>query len=73
MYAVPVITMKFFAKEPQNWRELQGRVKEILIRAGLRAEKEKKVKLVRGKAKIDVFAEKIDSIPIIKIICECKY
>lgn len=65
--------MEFFCKKPQNWQELENRVQEILNKSGFNAEKDKTIKLVRGEAKIDVFAEKIDSDPPLKIICECKY
>jgi hypothetical protein len=65
--------MKFLSKLPQNWQELEDKVEDILNKSGFKAEKNKLIKLVRGEVKIDVFAEKNNSTPPIKILCECKY
>lgn len=59
-------------QEPDNWKDLQDKVGEILKQSNFKVEIEKKVQSIRSEIEIDVFAtELIDGRPY-KIICECK-
>lgn len=58
---------------PKNWRDLQNKTCKMLLECGFDAEVEKEVKLVRGKTKIDVFANDKAQKPEIIYFCECKY
>lgn len=58
---------------PKNWRDLQNKTCKMLLECGFLAEVEKEVKLVRGKTKIDVFANDKTQKPEIIYFCECKY
>jgi hypothetical protein len=42
---------------PSSWQDLQQQSAQILAECGFAVEVEKKVKLVRGQAEIDVYAE----------------
>ena len=60
-------------KEPASWQELQNYCAMVLQQCGLDAETEKLVKLVRGKAEIDVFATENHQGRNYMILIECKY
>jgi hypothetical protein len=59
-------------KIPDNWRDLQSKVAEILERCGFKVEIEKRIITVRGTVEIDVYAEEIINGRKNVIICECK-
>jgi len=58
---------------PDDWRDLQRKVARILSDCGFEVEVEKVVKLVRGKAEIDVYAEEVVDGRKYSLVCECKY
>lgn len=60
-------------KKPNDWRDLQNMVSQILIECGLRVEIEKKITSIRGKIEVDVFAEETVHNRPYTILCECKY
>jgi len=58
---------------PDNWKDLQNEVGEILSQCGFTVEVEKKVTTARGEAELDVYAEEIIKGRKYTIICECKF
>jgi len=58
---------------PSDWQALQSNVGMILKQCGFDVEIEKKIKIARGKVKIDVYAEEIVKGRKYSIVCECKY
>lgn len=58
---------------PNDWKDLQNKVSEILTRCGFSTQIEKKVKLARGSKEIDVYAEENIDFRKYSIIIECKY
>ena len=58
--------------EPKDWRSLQTRSAAILNESGLAAETDREVKLVRGAAKVDVYAWDEQSTPPSSLAVECK-
>ena len=61
------------ANIPENWRDLQACVAEILSQCGFNVDLERVIELGRGKAEIDVYAEEAHRGRLNRIICECKY
>lgn len=57
---------------PNGWRDLQEKVRSILMDCGYEAEVEKEINLGRGKAVVDVYAHKSAGLSV-TIICECKH
>lgn len=49
--------LKINDKEPNDWKELQNFVAEILIECGYKVDIEKTIQTVRGSVEIDVYAE----------------
>jgi hypothetical protein len=62
--------MKLTNKQPQDWKDLQNKVAEILSECGFNVEME--VETARGKGEIDVYAEEIIMGRKYSIACECK-
>lgn len=58
---------------PSSWQDLQEQCARILTECGFAVEVEKKVKLVRGQAEIDVYAEETLKGRKYTILCECKH
>lgn len=58
---------------PNDWKDLQNKVAQILSESGLEAETEKIVETVRGTVEIDVFAINSKHEPTIIYLCECKH
>lgn len=58
---------------PSSWQDLQFQSARILAECGFAVQVEKVVKLVRGKAEIDVYAEETLKGRKYVILCECKY
>lgn len=58
---------------PSSWQDLQQQSARILAECGFAVEVEKKVKLVRGQAEIDVYAEETLKGRKYIILCECKH
>lgn len=65
--------MRIYNAQPNDWRELESKVAEVLIGSGYNAWVDKKIQTVRGRVDIDVFAEDDESIPKIVCLVECKY
>ncbi|UFW90480.1 restriction endonuclease [Bradyrhizobium barranii] len=61
------------SKTPSTWQDLQQQSARILAECGFDVEVEKVVKLVRGKAEIDVYAEESLKGRKYIILCECKH
>jgi hypothetical protein len=57
---------------PKTWQELQEKVAMILEDCGYETEVEKEIDLGRGKAVIDVYAQRPGSLSSM-VLCECKY
>lgn len=64
--------MNIYNGEPENWKDLQDKVANILLKCGYKTETPKTIQTIRGNVEVDVYAYKNTSIPIL-IICECKY
>lgn len=60
-------------KQPQDWKDLQKKVSEILQQCGFKVEKELTTETVRGKVELDVYAEENIKGSKYSIVCECKY
>ena len=60
-------------KQPNNWKDLQNKVAEILEQCGFKVEKEKTTKIARGKVELDVYAEETIKGRKYSIVCECKH
>lgn len=60
------------SKTPTTWEDLQQQSARILAECGFEVEVEKVVKLARGKAEIDVYAEESLKGRKYVILCECK-
>lgn len=60
-------------KTPNDWRELQNLVGQILYECGMAVEIEKIVKLARGQVEIDVVASETIKGRSYQIFSECKY
>jgi len=58
---------------PNDWRDLQKQVAQILGECGFETEVEKKINTARGTVDIDVFAEDPTQKPSVIYLCECKY
>jgi hypothetical protein len=58
---------------PQNWRDLQIKVGEILEQSGFKVEIEKNLNGARIEVEIDVYATECIDNRNYKIICECKH
>lgn len=58
---------------PNNWRDLQDQVAQILQECGFETEVEKRINTVRGTVDIDVFAEDLSQKPSVIYLCECKH
>ena len=57
---------------PENWKEMEKSVAQILSASGMDAEIQKTVNLARGAVTVDVYAQPKKSL-YGPIICECKY
>ena len=57
---------------PENWKEMEKSVAQILTSSGMDAEIQKTINLARGTVTVDVFAQPKKSL-YGPIICECKY
>jgi hypothetical protein len=62
-----------FIDAPNDWKDLEMRVCQILSECGCRTERGKHLSLPRGGVDIDVYAEDLTREPHIVIVCECKY
>jgi predicted helicase len=62
-----------FIDAPREWKNLEMRVCQILSECGCRVERGKHLRLPRGGADIDVYAEDLTREPHIVIVCECKH
>ncbi|GAL01259.1 hypothetical protein JCM19314_703 [Nonlabens ulvanivorans] len=60
-------------KQPNDWKDLQNKVSEILIQCGFKSETEKTTETARGKVELDVYAEETIKSRKYSIVCECKY
>lgn len=60
-------------KQPQDWKDLQNKVSDILEQCGFRVETEKTTNTARGKVELDVYAEETIKGRKYSIVCECKY
>lgn len=60
------------ARQPENWRDLQQEVAQILAQCEIDVEVEKTVRLARGSAEIDVYAVETIRGRTVTIFCECK-
>jgi restriction system protein len=60
-------------KQPQDWKDLQNKVSEILSQCGFVVETEKKTDTARAPVELDVYAEEIVKGRKYSIICECKH
>ena len=58
---------------PNDWRELQNKVAQILEECRFLVDIEKDIQTVRGSVNVDVFAQDIAHQPINTYICECKH
>ncbi len=58
---------------PDDWRDLQDQVAQILEECGFEVEIEKKIETVRGTVEIDVYAEDPSQRPSVVHLCECKH
>jgi restriction system protein len=65
--------MLITTSSPQDWKDLQNKVSEILGQCGFIVETEKKTKTARGQVELDVYAEETIKGRKYSIICECKY
>lgn len=65
--------MKLTSKQPQDWKDLQNKVAEILRECGFDVEIEREIETVRGKVEIDVYAEETIKGRKYTIACECKH
>ncbi|UAY55698.1 restriction endonuclease [Arachidicoccus terrestris] len=65
--------MTITTKQPQDWKDLQNRVSDILEQCGFKVEKELTIDTVRGKVELDVYAEELIKSRRYTIVCECKY
>lgn len=61
------------SKSPETWQELQASVTRILGQCGFAAETERTVRLARGEAAVDVYAEEVTDGRRNTIFCECKH
>jgi hypothetical protein len=59
--------------EPNDWKDLQGKVAQVLRDIGCETEVEKVVQTVRGTPEIDVFAVDSTQVPNLVYLCECKH
>lgn len=57
---------------PENWKEMEKSVAQILSASGMDAEIQKTINLARGAVTVDVYAQPKKSL-YGPIICECKY
>jgi restriction system protein len=64
--------MNLTNKKPQDWKDLQNKVAEILNECGFNVKIEMDVETVRGKVEIDVYAEEIIMGRKYSIAFECK-
>jgi|SRR5665648_7661 len=60
-------------KLPNDWKDLQNKVSEILERCGFSVEIEKTTETARSKVELDVYAEETIKGRKYSIVCECKY
>ena len=58
---------------PDDWRDLQDQVAQILEECGFETEVEKRIDTARGTVDIDVFAEDPSQPPPVIYLCECKH
>jgi len=59
----------FFDREPETWEDLEGLIQQAFDEMGYESIRGHKVKTVRGKVKVDVFARKVSTpIPTIVLI-----
>src|SRR5688572_27268194 len=61
------------SKQPNDWRELQMMVAEILAQCGFAVEIVTNVTTARGQVELDVYAEEDIKGRKYRIVCECKY
>lgn len=61
-----------FKNEPDNWKDLQIKVAQLLSDIGFESEIEKDIETVRGKVNIDVFSVNNSEKPTTVILAECK-
>lgn len=61
-----------FKNEPDNWKDLQIKVAQLLSDIGFDSEIEKDIETVRGKVNIDVFSVNNSEKPTTVILAECK-
>lgn len=62
-----------FADAPEDWKELENRVQQILSECGCQAERGKSVALPRGSVDLDVYALDTTRQPNLIIVRECKH
>ena len=59
-------------EQPQDWKDLQNKVANILRQCGFKVETEKTAETARGKIELDVYAEEVIKGRKYSIACECK-
>ena len=62
-----------YSSLPNDWRDLQNKVAQILQECGFSVDIQKDINTVRGIVNIDVIAQDITRKPISTYLCECKH
>ncbi|GAI12096.1 unnamed protein product, partial [marine sediment metagenome] len=57
---------------PNDWKDLQQQVSQILQECGLETDLERSIETARGSVEIDVYAEDKTQTPYVIYLCECK-
>lgn len=65
--------MTLTTNKPNDWKDLQNKVSEILEQCGFNVKTELIVKTARGEVELDVYAEEMVKGRKYSIVCECKY
>lgn len=65
--------MTLTTKQPEDWKDLQNKVSDILEQCGFKVETERTTETARGKVELDVYAEETIKGRKYSIVCECKY
>ncbi len=65
--------MKLSTSQPQDWKDLQNKVSEVLSECGFYVQINKITKTARGKVELDVYAEETIKGRKYSIVCECKF
>lgn len=58
---------------PNDWKDLQQQVSQILKECGLETDLERSIETARGTVEIDVYAEDKTQQPTVTYLCECKH